>query len=95
MLPYDHLGELYVEGVFVGKGIWVLDVVGLNVQVVFVVEVFDQGVEVDLCGLFGSVEEEGMEKRDEDRLVGSELCLRLELFEEWYAYEKWPASVRE
>ena len=52
------------------------------------VEVLDQGMEVDLCGLLWGVQEERVEERDENRLIGSELCLGLEFFEERDANEE-------
>ena len=45
-------------------------------------------MEIDLCGLLWGVQEEGVKERDEDGLIGSELSLGLEFFEERDANEE-------
>ena len=58
MLPNNHLCKLQTKGVFGSQGKGVFTAVALNVQVVFVVEVLDEGVQINFSLLGGSMEEE-------------------------------------
>ena len=82
MLPDNHLCKLQTKGVFGSKGKGVFTAVALNVQVVFVVEVLDEGVQINFSLLGWSMEEKGVEEGDEDGLIGCEGGLGLEFLEE-------------
>ena len=82
MLPYNHLCKLQAKGVFCSQGKGIFSTVALNVEVVFVIEVLDEGMQIDFSLFGGGVEEEGVEEGDEDGLIGCKGGLGLEFLEE-------------